>query len=406
MTASVADFPVYPSPRPRVPMCPFDLAPELEEIRSKGTVTRVKIWNGMPAWLITGGREQRAVLADPRFSADDSRAGYPIQSAAFNARRRSLRTFVTMDDPEHARLRRMITGWFTIRQTEAMRPKIQQIVDSLIDDMLKTDPPVDLVQAFAKPVPALVTCEMLGLPYSDHAFVHKTIETYTSRETSAEDAMVAVNEMGDYLREAVRVKLAKPGDDLLSRLVTDRVGTGQLSEDEATALSSLLLEGGFDTTANMISLGTLALLDHPDQLAEIRGTDDPKVIANAVEELLRYLNIAHNGRRRVALEDVTIAGQLIREGEAVICSNEAANRDPIEFPYPDQLDIHRNASRHLGFSYGIHQCIGQSLARVELEVVYGTLYRRIPKLRVAVDRTELKFFDGIVYSMVEFPVEW
>jgi cytochrome P450 len=218
--------------------------------------------------------------------------------------------------------------------------------------------------------------------------------------------MDSVDALGDYLGRAVRAKAENPGDDLLSKLVVEHVHTGDLSLDECTAMASLLLEGGFDTTTNMITLGTLALLQHPGQLAELRASDDPKLLANAVEELLRYINVAHNGRRRVALEDVTIAGQAIRAGEAVICSNDAGNRDPQEFPDPEELDIHRDVRRHLGFSYGTHQCIGQPLARVELQVVYGTLYRRIPTLRLNADPVSLPFLDGIVYSVLSLPVAW
>ncbi|MEU7893408.1 cytochrome P450 [Nonomuraea sp. NPDC049152] len=168
-----------------------------------------------------------------------------------------------------------------------------------------------------------------------------------------------------------------------------------------------MLIAGHETTANMIALGTLALLEHPDQLAMLRETDEPKLFASAVEELLRYMNITHNGRRRVALADIEIAGQVIRAGEGIIMANDIANRDPSVFPDPDRLDIRRDARRHVAFGFGVHQCLGQPLARMELQVVYGTLYRRIPTWRLAATLDELPFkHDGSVYGVYELPVTW
>lgn len=169
----------------------------------------------------------------------------------------------------------------------------------------------------------------------------------------------------------------------------------------------LLLVAGHETTANMIALGTLALLQNPGQLALLRDSDDPKVIASAVEELLRYLNIAHSGRRRAALEDIEFAGEVIRAGEGIIAPNDIANRDADTFPDPDRLDLTRDARRHIAFGFGVHQCLGQPLARLELEIVYGTLYRRIPTLRLATDLEDITFkHDGSVYGVYELPVEW
>jgi cytochrome P450 len=170
----------------------------------------------------------------------------------------------------------------------------------------------------------------------------------------------------------------------------------------------LLLVAGHETTANMIALGTLALLEHPDQLARLRETDDPKLVASAVEELLRYLNITHGGRRRVALADIEISGQVIRAGDGLIMPTDIGNRDPEAFPDdPDRLQIDRDARRHVAFGFGVHQCLGQPLARMELQVVYGTLYRRIPTLRLAADLDEIPFkHDGFVYGVYELPVTW
>jgi cytochrome P450 len=216
--------------------------------------------------------------------------------------------------------------------TEALRPRVKRFVDELIDDMLRDIPPVDLVEAFALPVPSLVICELLGVSYAEHAFFQRCSHTLISRLVDAKDR--------------------EPADDVLSRLVVNQLRTGALTRSEVADMAVLLLVAGHETTANMIALGTLTLLRHPDQLAELREADNPKLVANAVEELLRYLNITHTGRRRVALEDVEVGGQLIRAGEGVIAANGVANRDETAFPDPDALDIHRQARPPHGLRLG------------------------------------------------------
>jgi cytochrome P450 len=279
-------------------------------------------------------------------------------------------------------------------------------VDGLIDGMLAGPTPVDLVQAFALPVPSLVICELLGIPYADHEFFQANSRVLVNRGSTPEEVSAAAQRLIDYLDRLVGEKLAHPGDGLLSELAA-RITGGEVSRSEVASIGRLLLIAGHETTANMIALGTLALLQHPDQLAELRATDDPKLIAAAVEELLRYLSIVQTGPRRVALEDIEIAGHTIRAGEGVILANDIGNRDEAVFADPHRLDVHRDARLHQGFSFGVHQCLGQPLARVELQVVYGTLYRRIPALRLAVDLEEVAFkHDGLVYGVYELPVTW
>jgi cytochrome P450 len=312
-----------------------------------------------------------------------------------------------MDDPEHARLRRMVTGAFTVRRIEGMRAGIQRIVDDLIDEMLAGPSPADLVTAFALPVPSLVICQLLGVPYADHDFFQRTSRTLINRNTPAETAREAQDELLAYLDDLIERKLAEPGEDLLSRVGAERVATGELSRRELAAMGLLLLIAGHETTANMIALGTYALLTRPDQFAAVRDSDDPRLIARTVEELLRYLTIVHSGRRRVAVEDIEIAGQVIRAGEGIVLPNDIANRDAAVFPEPDWLDVNRDARRHMAFGFGVHQCLGQPLARVELQVVYGTLYRRVPTLALAADPARISFkHDGVVYGVYELPVTW
>jgi cytochrome P450 len=210
-----------------------------------------------------------------------------------------------------------------------------------------------------------------------------------------------------YLEELISRKLAAPADDLLSRLASEQIQTGQMTQQELVKLISLLLLAGHETTANMIALGTLALLRHPDQLTQLRNADDPTLVARAVEELLRYLSIIHTGLRRLALADIEISGQVIRAGEGLIIPIESANRDETVFPRAGVLDIHRNARQHIAFGFGVHQCLGQQLARMELQIIYTTLYRRIPTLALAVDPDDISFkHDGLVYGVHELPVTW
>ncbi|HEY4020305.1 MAG TPA: cytochrome P450 [Pseudonocardiaceae bacterium] len=387
--------------------CPFDPPPDLRTLQAQAPITRVRLWDGSTPWLLTRYTEQRALLADPRISSNSSLAGYPHTSAGSAVSRTEERTFLHKDDPEHTRLRRMVTAPFAIKRVEAMRPAVQRIVDTLIDKLLAGPKPVDLVQAFALPVPSLVISELLGVPYADHDFFQRNSKILINRDQTPEAQLAARGELIGYLDRLVAEKLASPGDDLLSELVVQQVKTGELTEHEAAGMGVLLLVAGHETTANMIALGTLALLEHPDQLAALRDTDDPKVIAGAVEELLRYLHILHLGRRRVALENIEIGGRLIRAGDGVIFANEVANRDEEIFAEPDRLDVHRDARRHVAFGFGVHQCLGQPLARVELQVVYSSLYRRIPDLRLAVDLDQVAFkHDAGVYGVYELPVTW
>ncbi|MYQ85662.1 MULTISPECIES: cytochrome P450 [unclassified Streptomyces] len=402
--ARSAELPDYPMPR--AAGCPFDPPPDLYALQAQAPISRVRLWDGSTPWLVTRYEDMRTLLGDPRISSDSTRPHYPYQGPGQKERRTQSRAFIAMDDPEHARLRRMVTASFSIKRVEALRPAIQKIVDGLIDAMLAGPKPVNLVQAFALPVPSLVICELLGVPYADHGFFQANSRMLIKRDTTPEQARAATQRLVDYLDGIIGDKLAHPADDLLSTLA-ERVRAGELSRREAVDTGMLLLIAGHETTANMIALGTLALLQHPDQLAQLRDSGDPRLVASAVEELLRHLTIVHSGRRRVALEDIEIGGRTIRTGDGVILANDIGNRDPAGFPDPDRLDIARNPRHHVAFGFGVHQCLGQPLARVELQVVYSTLYRRIPALQLAVDLDEIPFkHDGLVYGVYELPVTW
>jgi cytochrome P450 len=299
-----------------------------------------------------------------------------------------------------------MTSQFTFRRCEAMRPQIQELVDHYLGAMIDNGPPADIVRDFGLPVPSLVIALLLGVPPEDLGlFQHNTslgLDTKSSEEQKAQ----AFATMFAYIQELVGRKEREPGGDLISRLVTDYVATGQLSRETAAMNAVIMMQAGHETTANMISLGTVALLEHRDVFERLGQTDDPAVIGNAIEELMRYLTIVHAQVDRIATEDLTIGGQLIRAGERVLMNLPAGNWDSEFVKEPETFDIDRNARGHLGFGYGVHQCIGANLARVEMQVAFATLARRLPGLRLAVSPDALQFKDSDIYGMKELPVTW
>jgi cytochrome P450 len=417
---SAVDTPDYDIAR--APGCPFDPAPAMRARQQEGPLSRVKLWDGSTPWVVTGHAAHRALLSDHRISVDHSRPGMPrttqggrdtmtpeeTQQLMDMLKDTSIpgMSFILKDDPEHARLRRMVTAKFAIRRIESMRPAVRQIVDDCLDKLGAGPNPADLVEAFALPVPSLAICALLGVPYAEHDFFQRNSRIIITRTSSTVQRLEAQIRLGEYLGGLIDERLTAPADDLLSMLA-ERVSTGELPRTEAVSIAVLMLFAGHETTANMISLGTLALLRHPEQLAELRDTDDPKLVASAVEELLRYLTITHGGMMRVAVEDIEIDGQTIRAGEGVLVVNETANRDPAVFADPDRLDIHRDARQQVSFGFGPHACVGQPLARMELQVAYPALLRRLPTLRLAADLDQIPFKnDGFVYGVYELPVTW
>ncbi|MEV8539628.1 cytochrome P450 [Streptomyces sp. NPDC051572] len=396
-----------PYPMPRAAGCPFDPPPALTTPAAQERMRKVRLWDGRWVWLVTKYSDVRMLFADKRVSHDTRHPSYPHESPGFKERATQGQSFVNMDSPEHQRLRRMVTAPFASRRVESMRPQIQESVDGLIDDLLAGSKPADLVEAFALPVPSLIICLLLGVPVEKQSFFQKTARIIISTDSPPDAVNTAQGALLDYLEGLVVEKMKHPGDDLLSDVAVKHVATGGITPREAAISGRLLLVGGHETTANMIALGTLALLQNPEQLAELRDTDDPKLLASAVEEMMRYLSIAHLAPRRFALEDIDMDGVMIRAGDGLALSIDAANRSPEEFPDPARLDLHRDARKHVGFGFGPHQCLGQPLARVELQIVYGTLYRRIPTLRLAIEPDQVDFKDeGIIYGVRSLPVAW
>ncbi len=300
----------------------------------------------------------------------------------------------------------MLTAEFMIKNIRRIEPLIQQTVDRSLDAMRDSGPPADLVESFALPVPSMVICHLLGVPYQDHAFFQSRSRVLLD-QAAAERVRSAVTELRDYLRSLINAKQATTdrAEDLLSRLIAERVNTGELTRDELVGMALLLLIAGHETTANMIGLSTLLLLQQPDYLATLRA--DPGMAPGLVEELLRYLTIVRTGLPRLATEDIEIGGQLIRAGEGVIALLSLANRDDAVFGDPDDFEPRRAAHQHIAFGFGVHQCIGQPLARAELRIALVELARRFPGLRTMISPTDVpKRETSIVYGLAELPVTW
>ncbi|MER7693938.1 cytochrome P450 [Streptomyces sp. NPDC097610] len=388
--------------------CPFAPPPGLRALNEKAPVSRGRIWDGSTPWLVTGHAAQRAILSDPRVSSDDKRPGfpYPNKAMAENAHHHPLTVF-NADGTDHARIRRMMTRPFTRPRMEALRPEIQKFTDDLIDKMLAGPRPVDLATALSLPLPSLMICALLGVPYEDHEFFQKHGSVATRSDKTAEEDRQANEALGGYLAGMLQKKMEEPTEDVLSDFAV-RIKDGDLTLPEATLLCMILLIAGHETSATMITLGTALLLENPGQLARLREIEDSKDAAPAVEEILRYLTVAMFGQRRIAAEDFEFEGVRIKAGDGIVVPLPAGNWDPEAFPEPENLDLTRDSRHHHAFGWGIHQCLGQQLARIELQVVYSTLYRRIPTLRLAVDRDELAFrpADALAFGIRELPVTW
>ncbi|SDD66103.1 Cytochrome P450 [Mycolicibacterium neoaurum] len=397
------EVPEYPMEREA--SCPF--APPARMLNSDKGLWRVKIWNGDTPWLITGHEEAKALFADARISVDDRRDGFPHWNehmlSTVDKRPRSV---FTADAEEHTRFRRMLSKPFTFRRVEGLRSVIQKITDECIDEILAGPQPADIVDKLALPVPTVVISEMLGVPYEDHEFFQEHANAGLARYAAADAMEKGAMSLHQYLVDLIEKKQADPAEDAVSDLA-ERVNAGEISVKEAAQLGTGLLIAGHETTANVIGIGVLALLENPEQAEFLRNADDPKVIANAVEELMRYLSIIQNGQRRVAIEDIEIGGETIKAGDGVIIDLAPANWDAKVYPEPDKLDLSRNASQQLGFGYGRHQCVGQQLARAELQIVFHTLLRRIPTMRLAIPFDQVPFkHDRLAYGVYELPVTW
>jgi cytochrome P450 len=385
---------------------PFDPPRAITALRDARPVSPLTFPDGHQGWLVTGYDAVRQVMADTRFS---SRQDLGVIHVPYETPGMPTPTepspqmpglFIAMDPPDHTRLRRKLIGAFTVKRMKALEEQIVGIVEGQLDELAHLAPPVDLVKEFALPVPSLVICELLGVPYADRETFQANSAQFLVKDQTLEAKMAALVALNTYLGELVTGKRANPGEDILSDLARDE----DLSIEELIGVAFLLLLAGHETTANMLGLGTFALLEHPGQLAELRA--NPDLMPDAVEELMRYLSVV-DILFRYAVEDIELDGETIPEGSTVVVSMLAANHDPKRFDNPDTLDVHRKARGHLSFGHGVHQCLGQQLARIEMRAGFDGLLRRFPSLELAIPADEVKLrTDMNIYGVHALPVTW
>ncbi|MGP3918453.1 cytochrome P450 family protein [Nonomuraea sp. 10N515B] len=386
----------------------------LAGLAEHGPVTRGRYLDGTPIWLVTGYDESLAVLTDPRLSSDMARqtklnvaavAGIPEDVRPY-----LTRTMGAYDPPDHTRLRRLVSREFTARRVERLRPRIQQIVDELIDGFTRHDftgydfsghDEIDLIERFAYPLPVQVICELLGVPQADRGTWRAWGEAMTAGDLEAMAA--GARALVAYMSELIEAKRGDGGDDLLSALVRTQENDGdRLSKQELTSVAISILMAGHETTVSLISHGVLLLLTHPDQADRLRG--DADAMAVAVEELLRHSGPAEIAPLRFTLEPTRIGDVTIPAGEAVQVVNALANRDPRRFGDPGNLRLDRGDNAHLGFGHGIHYCLGAALARAEAQIAVHTLLLRLPGLRLAVPAEQIVWKPGLMRALTALPV--
>jgi cytochrome P450 len=385
----------------------FNPTPELREIRETDGVRTITSAVGTDVFLVTRHEDVKTVLSDHERFSNGRPPGFVVPGAPnipeeeqASARAGNL---LGLDPPEHQRLRRMLTAEFTIRRMKRLEQRVVEIVDAQLDAMEKAGPPADLVAIFALPIPSLVICELLGVPYDDR----KDFQRRSARQL---DFSVAIPERLElqrqgraYMHSLVERSRRHPGEDILGMLVREH--GDELTDDELVGIAGLLLLAGHETTSNMLGLGTLALLRHPDQLAAVR--DDPDAVGPAVEELLRWLSIVHSAIPRITTTDVEIADVSIPAGRLVFVSLPSGNRDPEFIDSPEVLDIRRGAPGHLAFGHGVHHCLGAPLARMEMRIAFPALLRRFPTLALAEDFTDVPFRSfHFIYGLKSLEVAW
>jgi cytochrome P450 len=382
--------------------CPFSPPEEFGVLREREPLSRMSYPDGAEGWIATRHAEVRAILADPRFSARNELHRSPVATDLGHQTSAPPGMFNKMDPPQHTKYRKLLTGYFTVRKMADFGATVERIVADHINSLLAMDQPVDLVAEFAEPVPSEAICALLGVPDGIRVKILDHMKTISCYRTTAKKAGWSMWALHSHVQQFVQTALAAPGE---GGLIGQLAGSGALTAEELTHLTSVLLVGGHDTVTSMIGLAIFTLLEHPDQLTVVR--EDPSAIDNAVEELLRYLTISHLGAGRCAVEDVEISGTQVRAGETVTVVLASANRDPERFADPDDLDVTRSAQGHLAFGHGVHQCIGQHLARGLLRTSLRALITRLPGLRLAEPADAVPMgTDMIHYGPKRLRVSW
>ncbi|WP_162907846.1 cytochrome P450 [Allorhizocola rhizosphaerae] len=399
------DLDVYPFPGSSI----RGPDPRFARLREQQPVVRVHTEGGVDAWLVTRYEDCRALSADPRLSrAAACGEGAPRVGGTMHT---TPEMIISLDHPEHSRLRKLVAGAFTLRRVEQMRPQIKGVVDEMLDEMQGKGAPIDLVAQLCLPLPLVVIGDLLGVPGAELQVFEKWARAFATVDERAggEDSLAAMGKLAEYIVGLIAEKRAKPGNDMLSELIAARDNDDKLSEPELVTFGFTLIGAGFDTTACQLANSILAMIEHhrPQWNALV---ENPDRIPAAVEEMLRHINLFATdttGFPRVAIADIDVAGVTIRAGDAVLLALSSANRDERVFPNADTFDHARDPNPHLSFGHGLHYCLGKHLARLEMELVFEGLIARFPGLRLAVPEDELPWYQGEINHMLKaLPVTW
>ncbi|KAK7211327.1 hypothetical protein V2G26_018505 [Clonostachys chloroleuca] len=397
------------------PRFPFQRASALEPpaeyalLRARERVSRVTLFDGSQAWLAVKYEDVCKISTDTRLSKERTRPGFPELSAGGKAAAKNKPTFVDMDSPAHMNQRGMVEPLFVKEKIEAMKPYIQRTIDSLLDSMIAKGcaEPIDLVENFALPVPSYIIYTILGVPFADLEYLTAQNAIRSNGSATAQEASLANQELLDYLAKLVDQRLEAPQNDLISKLVIEQLRNGHIEKSDAVQIAFLLLVAGNATMVNMINLGVVVLMQHPEHYEALKA--DPSLVPGFVQELCRYHTGSSLAMKRVAKVDIELGGKTIRAGEGVIAANASANRDEDIFPNPDEFDIRRDFAGHdaLGFGFGPHRCIAEHLAIAELELAFATLLRRLPNLKVSIPTEELECSPRHKdVGILKLPVVW
>ncbi|MFJ8185776.1 cytochrome P450 [Streptomyces sp. NPDC096105] len=381
----------------------FDPPAIFESLRAERPLARMVYPDGHVGWITSSYELARSVLSDPRFSHSTEIGHFPVthRGQVMPNHPRIPGMFIHMDPPHHTHYRRMLTGEFTTRRVGRLAARAETVAAEQIDAMREQGSPADLVKHYAKPLSLRILSELVGLPYEEADRYGHAPTLLHDPDADPQEAMTAMGQAAAFFAEVVERRRKEPQDDLISRLIAD----GQLSDEELCNIVTLLLFAGYETTESALAVGVFALLQHPAQLAALRA--DPGKLDAAIEELLRYLTVNQYDTYRTALEDMELGGETVKKGDSVTVSLPAANRDPAKFACPAELDIDRETSGHMAFGFGIHQCLGQNLARVELRAGFSALLSAFPGLGLAVAPGEVPLrLQGSVFAVKSLPVSW
>jgi len=386
----------------------FDPGEDLDLLRTVGPLTRMgadRSRAGRSIWLATGYDVVREVLGDHRRFSTRDRYGFR-RATDLDGRTRPeelVGNLMDYDPPDHTRLRRMLAAAFTVRRMQAFAPRIERIVAERLDAIAAAGPPADLITEFAWPIPVTVLSELIGVPRDDRGEFARRAHLRLDFGRSSEERAVAATVLRKYLSALVTRHRQDPGQDMIGMLV--RQHGDELDDDMLTGICILLVLAALDNVSGMLGLGALLLIEHPDQLAALR--ERPEIINDAVDEMMRYLSVVHAPTLRVAMADVTVAGQSISQGDGVICSIPSANRDRAGIEEPDRFDLTRPPGPHVAFGHGIHHCLGAPLARLEMRISYLNLIRRFGDLRLAIPSEAVRFrTESPAYGVESLPVTW